>query len=114
MASAPFSDPFYIIYLVEDFFEGDIKLTDEQQDVIDKKKQDQKENTAETRMVGMPPVVKRWPTGTKVAYKLDELLNRRAKQTIQEAHRYIERYSCVEFKEREAENDYIRYFPGNG
>ena len=82
--------------------------------MIDKKKQDQREDRAETRMVGMPPVVKRWPTDTKVAYKLDELLNRRAKQAIQEAIRYIERHSCVEFKEREAENDFIRYFPGNG
>eukprot|EP00112_Aurelia_sp_Birch-Aquarium-sp1_P021213 Seg5647.1 transcript_id=Seg5647.1/GoldUCD/mRNA.D3Y31 product="Zinc metalloproteinase nas-13" protein_id=Seg5647.1/GoldUCD/D3Y31 len=95
-------------------FEGDINLTPDQKKAIEKQQRRMLEGTTDKRIVGTPPFAHPWPVGQKIPYEIDRGLGIEARTAIADALEYIERYTCVRFRRRRTENDYIHFYKGNG
>lgn len=97
--------------LSEEFFQGDIKLTDEQRDLMS--------NQREGR-TGVRDIVVRWPKTKSglviIPFTIDinSGYTRREIGSIKGAMKSIQSVSCVRFVPRHVEKDYLEFFSGGG
>uniref|UniRef100_A0A1I7RZJ8 CUB domain-containing protein n=1 Tax=Bursaphelenchus xylophilus TaxID=6326 RepID=A0A1I7RZJ8_BURXY len=100
----------------EDFFQGDVELSDRQATIIEQDLLEKlgRANARRKRKVGRESVYKRWDTKRPISYEFAESIPEPTKQRIREALGLWERNTCIRFLENGPDVDRLEFYDGGG
>ncbi|EYB91127.1 hypothetical protein Y032_0210g2142 [Ancylostoma ceylanicum] len=95
----------------EDYFQGDVDLSEQQVKLIEKSFSD---GHREKRKVGRTPLYRLWDRTRAISFDFAETVPRRTRAKIREAMDLWQRNTCVRFDENGPSVDRLEFFDGGG